>query len=260
MHTQMLLDVLYVWEIVELLDPKNEYFGRRVILPEYFCNTHQGKKCLDLVLGQESAILVVDDEPYGWKEENKRNILRLRKYCFFKKTCGKRKHKSLCELKTDDRAGSLTFLLKHLKRIHSRFFNDEVMCDGLFDRDVRKLVKKLRWKPLQDDRLKLWRKALSNCMQKKVVTSLDQQKKMAEQSGATCVEEQVDDPSSVVAAAAPARWFHPSWIDTSIRLWQKSHADKFPVITEDSKFTCSSCGSSSYWNSGISLGSEMEQD
>ncbi|XP_062005640.1 RNA polymerase II C-terminal domain phosphatase-like 4 [Rosa rugosa] len=250
-----------VWKIVELLDPRNEYFGRRVISRENFCSTHRGKKSLDLVLGQKSAVLVVDDEEDGWQEKNRNNVMLLGQYCFFKKTSGKkRKRKSLCELKSDERAASLASLLKQLKRIHNRFFNDEIMCDNLFDRDVRVLLK-VEWDSNIDDSLQFWRKAVSNCMRKKIVASFNYQpKNLAEQSSrATCVEEQVDDPSSLEVAEAahvgksPARSFHLSWIDISIRLWQKSNVEKNPVMIEDSEFTCSSCGCSSYVNTPESL-------
>ncbi|XP_062004397.1 RNA polymerase II C-terminal domain phosphatase-like 4, partial [Rosa rugosa] len=252
-----------VWKIVELLDPRNEYFGRRVITPDYLCSTHEGKKCLNPVLGQESAVLVVDYNLCGWKRENRKNVQVVSKYSFFKKRSGqKRKRKSLCELKSDEGTECLVVLLRNLKRIHSRFFVDEVM----FNRDVRMLLK-IDWDPIcEDGRLKLWKRTLSNCMQKKVMASLRQQKKIAGQSSRTTyVKEQVDNPSSSEVAGAAhversqARWIHPSWIDISIRLWQKGHVGKFPLILKDSEFTCSSCGCSSFWNTGISLGSERKQ-
>ncbi|KAL6189529.1 hypothetical protein ACLB2K_040917 [Fragaria x ananassa] len=228
-----------VWKILELLDPRNEYFGRRVISREDFHSTHKGKKSLDLVLGQKSAVLVIDDGLAGWTKSSENNVIVLPRYCFFKKSGKKkRKRKSLCELKSDARAGILASYLKYLKRMHNRFFNDEVMslmCDNLFDRNVRMLMK-IEWDAVGDDRLHLWRKAIANGMRKRVEASLSfQQKKLVKQSSEViCVEEQVDDPSSLEVAEA-------------------ADVGKFPVMTEASEFTCSLCGCSSYMNTPEAL-------
>ncbi|PRQ16965.1 putative protein-serine/threonine phosphatase [Rosa chinensis] len=260
-----------VRKMVELLDPKNDYFGQRVISREdYFWSNHMGKKHLDLVLGQESAVLILGDNLEAWTEQNQKNIaVPVQKYPFFKQSCGqKSRRKSLCELKNDEGGIYLANVLRRLRRIHSMFFNDQVMCDEVFNRDVRMVLKSVEWiskidkrKKLKSvkmisktDKLLLRKKALSNCMWKKSDHRKKKKtEKMEEQSPEASYVEKLEDPeSSVVAAAAddvgtsPAPWVHPSWIEKSIHLWKKSHADKGTVITEEGEFSCSS-----YWNSGI---------
>ncbi|KAM5560341.1 RNA polymerase II C-terminal domain phosphatase-like 4 [Rosa sericea] len=220
-----------VWKMVELLDPRNEYFGRRVISREDFVSTFAGKKCLDLVLAQESTVLILDHKQETWMEQNKKNIVLTQKYQFFKERSEQNSEfKSHCELKTDEGV-YLAVILQHLKLIHSRFFDDQVMCDNLIDRDVRKVLETLRgyvlkgckiaFDPLQANKPRLW--------------------KMAEQLGANCVEQLDPSVTHVVAAhvgTPESRWavernkflVHPSWIEASNWMWEKSHEDKFPVI------------------------------
>ncbi|KAK9920471.1 hypothetical protein M0R45_029026 [Rubus argutus] len=222
------------WKMVVLLDPLNEYFGRRVISREDFCITHEGKKCLDLVLAQESTVLILDDKQEAWTEQNQKNIVLMHKYRYFREKREQNSElKSHCELKTDEGV-YLEVLLQHLKRIHSRFFDDQVMCDNLIDRDVREVLKtlqgdvlkgcKIAFNPLQANKLQLW--------------------KMAEQLGATCVEQVDPSVTHVVAThvgTTESRWaveenkflVHPSWIEASTCMWQKSHEDNFPVNEDD---------------------------
>jgi hypothetical protein len=108
------------------------------------------------------------------------------------------------------------------------------MCDNLIDRDVREVLKtlqgdvlkgcKIAFDPLQANKLQLW--------------------KMAEQLGATCVEQVDPSVTHVVAAhvgTTESRWaveenkflVHPSWIEASTCMWQKSDEDNFPVIEDD---------------------------
>lgn len=49
----------YALEMAKLLDPENVYFSSRVISQADCTQRHQ--KGLDVVLGQESAVLILDD-------------------------------------------------------------------------------------------------------------------------------------------------------------------------------------------------------
>lgn len=49
----------YALEMAKLLDPQKEYFSSRVISRDD--GTHKHQKGLDIVLGQESAVLILDD-------------------------------------------------------------------------------------------------------------------------------------------------------------------------------------------------------
>ena len=52
-------DRAYALEMVELLDPQREYFSGRVISRDD--RTQKNKKDLDIFLGHESAVLILDD-------------------------------------------------------------------------------------------------------------------------------------------------------------------------------------------------------
>lgn len=49
----------YAFEMAKLLDPKKEYFSSKVISRDDGTQKHQ--KGLDVVLGKESAVLILDD-------------------------------------------------------------------------------------------------------------------------------------------------------------------------------------------------------
>ena len=59
MYIYTMGDRAYALEMAKLLDPKKEYFGDRVISRDDGTQRHQ--KGLDIVLGQESAVLILDD-------------------------------------------------------------------------------------------------------------------------------------------------------------------------------------------------------
>ena len=59
MYIYTMGDRAYALEMAKLLDPKKEYFGDRVISRDDGTQKHQ--KGLDIVLGQESAVLILDD-------------------------------------------------------------------------------------------------------------------------------------------------------------------------------------------------------
>ncbi|PRQ21035.1 putative protein-serine/threonine phosphatase [Rosa chinensis] len=59
MYAYTMGDRAYALEMAKLLDPKKEYFGDRVISRDDGTQKHQ--KGLDIVVGQESAVLILDD-------------------------------------------------------------------------------------------------------------------------------------------------------------------------------------------------------
>lgn len=59
MHIYTMGDRAYALAMADLLDPRREYFGERVISRDDGTQRHQ--KGLDIVLGQESAVLILDD-------------------------------------------------------------------------------------------------------------------------------------------------------------------------------------------------------
>lgn len=59
MYIYTMGDRPYALQMAKLLDPRGEYFGDRVISRDDGTVKHQ--KGLDVVLGQESAVLILDD-------------------------------------------------------------------------------------------------------------------------------------------------------------------------------------------------------
>ena len=49
----------YALEMAELIDPENKYFCSRIISRDD--STQENRKSLDIVLGRDSAVLIVDD-------------------------------------------------------------------------------------------------------------------------------------------------------------------------------------------------------
>ncbi|KAL2328361.1 hypothetical protein Fmac_021788 [Flemingia macrophylla] len=109
MHIYTMGDRPYALEMAKLLDPQGEYFNSKVISRDDGTQKHQ--KGLDVVLGQESAVLILDDtEHFGF-------------------SC-----KSLAELKSDENEtdGALAKILHVLKQ------KDQ---EDLVDRDVLSTVR-----------------------------------------------------------------------------------------------------------------------
>lgn len=59
MYIYTMGDRPYAEQMAKLLDPKREYFGDRIISRDDGTARHQ--KSLDVVLGQESSVLILDD-------------------------------------------------------------------------------------------------------------------------------------------------------------------------------------------------------
>ncbi|KAB2633185.1 RNA polymerase II C-terminal domain phosphatase-like 4 [Pyrus ussuriensis x Pyrus communis] len=131
---------VYALEMAKLLDPRKEYFSDRVISCEDAIKRHQ--KGLDIVLGQENAVLILDDKEDAWTKHNS-NLILIEKYHFFRSSSDKGgfKCKSLSELKSDESEteGALAAALDVLKQIHTTFFHE--LEDN--QRDVRKGCKRV---------------------------------------------------------------------------------------------------------------------
>ncbi|XP_008242970.1 PREDICTED: RNA polymerase II C-terminal domain phosphatase-like 4 isoform X1 [Prunus mume] len=224
----------YALEMAKLLDPRKEYFGDRVISRDDGTQKHQ--KGLDVVLGQESAALILDDTENAWTK-HKDNLILMERYHFFRSSCHQFGFhcKSLSELKSDESEpeGALATVLEVLKRTHNMFFYESK--DNLIDRDVRQVLKTLRKEILKGCKI-----VFSRVFPSKFQAENHQLWKMAEQLGAACSTEL--DPSvthvvSTDAGTEKSRWavkekkflVHPQWIEASNYMWLKQAEDKFPV-------------------------------
>ncbi|KAL1348241.1 hypothetical protein AAHE18_07G065800 [Arachis hypogaea] len=251
MYIYTMGDRPYALEMAKLLDPQGKYFNAKVISRDDGTLKHQ--KGLDIVLGQESAVVILDDTEQAWAK-HKDNLILMERYHFFVQVAGNlvSNCKSLAELKTDEdeAEGALTKILKVLKqsstttttidfglvyyrssfRLHDKGFKctswvmevfpkffDELKED-IAERDVRQILKSVP------------REVLGG--------SLPSLRKMAEQLGATCLMELDSSVTHVVATDAgteKARWavkekrflVHSQWIVAANYFWEKQPEESF---------------------------------
>ncbi|KAK9669778.1 hypothetical protein RND81_13G153900 [Saponaria officinalis] len=241
MHIYTMGERAYAIEMAKLLDPENVYFNSRVISQADCTQRHQ--KGLDVVLGQESAVLILDDTEAVW-QKHKDNLLLMERYHFFSSSCRQFQHhyKSLSELKSDENEldGALATVLGVLKKIHAQFF-DPGNGDDYAARDVRQVRKSVRKEVLSDCTI-----VFSRVIPNEVVPHEHPLWRIAEQLGATC---STDLGASVTHVVSPdtgtnkSRWavkegkflVHPRWIEASSYLWQRQPEDKFPASASTKK-------------------------
>ncbi|OWM73067.1 hypothetical protein CDL15_Pgr001181 [Punica granatum] len=224
----------YAREMAKLLDPRNEYFNAKVISRDDGTQKHQ--KGLDVVLGQESAVLILDDTENAWIK-HKDNVILMERYHFFASSCQQFGFscKSLSELKSDEceTDGALAVVLRVLKRVHSLFFDE--LGDSLPNRDVREVLKTVRKEILQGCKI-----VFSRVFPTSFPAESHQLWKMAEQLGATCSVDLSHSVTHVVAAdpkTEKSRWavkekkflVHPRWIEAAYYLWKRLPEDNYSV-------------------------------
>lgn len=230
----------YAQEMAKLLDPNKVYFNSRVI--SHSDSTQRYQKSLDVVLGQESAVLILDDTEMVW-QKHKDNLILMERYHFFSSSYHQHGFncKSLSELKSDESEpdGALSTVLKVLKRIHSMFFDPE-LGENFAGRDVREVLKTVR-----SDVLKGCKLVFSRVFPTKYPPENQPIWRMAEQLGAKCVTEVDPTVTHVVSTdvgtekskwAAQEKKFlvHPRWIEAANFLWQRQPEENFPVSQKKS--------------------------
>ncbi|XP_010544164.1 PREDICTED: RNA polymerase II C-terminal domain phosphatase-like 4 isoform X2 [Tarenaya hassleriana] len=225
----------YARQMAKLLDPKGEYFGDRIISRDDGTVKHQ--KSLDIVLGQESVVLILDDSENAWPK-HKDNLILMERYHFFASSCQQFGHnfKSLSQLKSDESEtdGALATVLKVLKRVHSIFF-EGINDDNLSGRDVMLALKEVRKEILKGCKIVFSRVIPTHCK-----PASHHLWKMAEQLGATCSADVDPSVTHVVATdvgTEKSRWaikekkflVHPGWIEAANFLWWKQAEENFPI-------------------------------
>ncbi|XP_055822891.1 RNA polymerase II C-terminal domain phosphatase-like 4 isoform X1 [Solanum dulcamara] len=225
----------YALEMASLLDPGGIYFHSRVIAQSDSTRRHQ--KGLDVVLGQESAVLILDDTEVVWGK-HRENLILMDRYHFFTSSCRQfgLKCKSLSELKSDENEaeGALSSVLKVLQRIHSLFFDPE-RGDNIMERDVRQVLKTVRKEILEGCKIVFTGVIPIQCQPEN-----HHYWKLAEQLGATFSTEVDESVTHVVSMndkteksrqASREKKFlvHPRWIEAANYLWRKPPEENFPV-------------------------------
>ncbi|CAL1358777.1 unnamed protein product [Linum trigynum] len=238
MYIYTMGDKAYALEMAKLLDPKNEYFHAKVISRDDGAQRHQ--KSLDMVLGEESAVLILDDTENVWPS-HRDNLILMERYHFFASSCRQFGFgcNSLSQLKSDEseHEGALAAVLNVLRRVHHIFFNE--LADQTGRRDVRQVLKTVR-----KDILKGCRIVFSRVFPSQFPAESHHLWKMAEKLGATCATE-VDPSVTHVVAMDPgtkkSRWalendkflVLPRWIEGANYLWQRLPEENFPVKSNE---------------------------
>lgn len=219
----------YALEMAKLLDPGKIYFESRVIAQGDCTQRHQ--KGLDVVLGQESAVLILDDTEPVWTK-HKENLILMERYHFFASSCrqfGFHNCKSLSELKSDesDVDGALATVLEVLKRVHTLFFDP--------------MLKAIRKEVLKGCKVVFTRVFPTHSKAENHPIW-----KMAEQLGATCSTEVDPFVTHVISAdvgTEKSRWavkekkflVNPRWIEAANYLWRRQPEENFPVNEKEVK-------------------------
>ncbi|URE17958.1 RNA polymerase II C-terminal domain phosphatase-like [Musa troglodytarum] len=235
MYVYTMAERSYAMEIVKLLDPGKVYFDSKVITQADCTQRHQ--KGLDVVLGAESIVVILDDTEAVW-HRHKENLIQMERYHFFASSCRQFGFgaKSLSELMKDEREsdGALATILNVLKQAHQMFF-DPVLGPDSSSRDVRQVLKGIRHEILQGCKI-----VFSRVFPSKSPAQDQPIWKMAERLGATCCTEV--DPSvthvvSMDTGTQKSRWalqnekflVSPYWIEATNFLWQRQKEDDFPI-------------------------------
>ncbi|KAJ4721336.1 RNA polymerase II C-terminal domain phosphatase-like 4 [Melia azedarach] len=216
MHLCTIGSRLYAQKATKFLDPNSKYFSCRIIAFEDF--ERKASKNLNLVLGEERSIIIVDDTENVWGRHTE-NLITVSRYDYFTHKGGV--DKSYSEEKTDESEsnGGLANILRVLKTVHGLFF------DNSTNGDVPSLLAKIRGGILTGCTL----------LFRDVHQDLPLMKSKAELMGATCTTE-IDSSmiithvvSSNAAKAEESRraeqenlfLVHPKWIEAAYFLWSR---------------------------------------
>ena len=138
---------LYALEMASVLDPSGALFPGRVISAGD--STKRTAKDLDVIMGQDSHVMIVDDTAGVWPRHAD-NLLVAERYHFFPSSL---EHFGLqgkallqCGLDEDAGANCLARLLGVLEKVHQGFFSGAgpEQWQELQDRDVRQELRRMR--------------------------------------------------------------------------------------------------------------------
>lgn len=128
----------YAESVLEMIDPRRIYFGRRVVTRE----ESPYLKTLDLVLADERGVVIVDDTRDVWPD-HKSNLVEISSYEYFRMSNGQCS-KPYSEERVDESEcnGGLVNVLRLLKEVHCGFFR---VKEDLESKDVRLLLQEIEF-------------------------------------------------------------------------------------------------------------------
>ncbi|CAI5524484.1 unnamed protein product [Closterium sp. Naga37s-1] len=225
----------YAHAMAALLDPTGRLFGGRVI--SHGDSTVRGLKDLDVVLGADSMVLILDDSEVVWPK-HRHNLLLVERYHFF---ASSRQHfllpgPSLLESHVDeaDEGGLLDALWTPLSRTHQWFFQQ--VDQGRQSADVRQILAQERATILAGCHLVFSRVFPTDASRPQTHPLW----RMAESMGATChtqIGPQITHVVALDCGTDKAIWavsqkrhlVHPGWLEASLLVWKRADEKKFPV-------------------------------
>lgn len=220
----------YAKKMAKLLDPTRQLFADRIISQND--STKRYTKDLDVVLGADSAVVILDDTEAVWPS-HKSNLILMERYHFFSSSCSQFgvNSASLAQLYRDESEteGTLATTLKTLRAIHHEYFNGKSQKRKLSSdsSDVRLVIRSLR------------AKLLAGC---NVVLGPEIHPfwQLPAELGARC-STFCDHTTTHVVALDPgtdqALWakehdvflVHPRWVDATSYLWSRPPEEDYPV-------------------------------
>nr|XP_043633050.1 RNA polymerase II C-terminal domain phosphatase-like 4 [Erigeron canadensis] len=225
----------YALKMADLLDPDMVYFNSKVIAKNDCTQRHQ--KGLDVLAGQESAVLILDDTEQVWKKHTE-NLILMERYHFFASSrkqfaC---KSKSFSHKRSDesDVDGALANVLKVLKRVHSMFFDPE-LGDDFAGRDTRQMLRAVRSEILKGCIVVFDGEFVTNDQ-----AEIHELWPLAERLGATSLTEVGPSVTHVISTnvgTEKSRWaireqkflVKPKWLKAASFRWQRQPEKKFRV-------------------------------
>ncbi|XP_039120124.1 RNA polymerase II C-terminal domain phosphatase-like 4 isoform X2 [Dioscorea cayenensis subsp. rotundata] len=235
MYVYTMAERCYALEMARLLDPSNIYFNSKVISQSDCTQRHQ--KGLDVVLGAESVVVILDDTELVW-QKHKDNLIVMERYHYFASSCHQfgfnMKSLSQCKKDESDTEGALANVLNDLKHVHHIFF-DPALDTDLSSRDVREMLKKVRQDVLHGCKI-----AFSRVFPSTVRAADQHIWRIAEQLGALCttdVDSSVTHVVSTDTGTAKARWavqnekflVNPRWVEAANYFWCRQKEDDYVV-------------------------------
>lgn len=244
---------IYAQAMAQLLDPMGRFFGSRVISQSD--STRRTAKDLDIILGAESTVVILDDTEGIWPR-HKANLILMERYHFFSSSCRQFgiPNASLLEAQKDESEedGTLANTLQLLQSIHTAFF-DEIYLDErgrieshCGEQDVTKIIQNLRSKVLAGCKVvfsRIFPTALPSPESHRFW-------RLTEELGAVCTNSVHESVTHVVAldkGTDKARWavqhkrhvVHPRWVEAALYTWKRPSEEDYPVGDSQNMLTFS---------------------
>lgn len=231
-------DKAYAAQMASILDPGGQLFRNRVVASSDSTSRHC--KDLDIVLGTETAVLIMDDTKQVWPKNN-RNLLEVERYHYFPASAAnfKSSEKSLLERSCDEdeELGVLASLWDVLQRVHGDFFLQAGEAGVSADADVRPILQARRRGILAGVNIvfsRVFPEDLKNPEEHRTW-------QMAESLGAKCFTKMGDNITHVVARSlgtAKVRWAQANhkqvvstgWVECSSVLWKRADEKMFALL------------------------------